>query len=313
MIFNVFRYTHISGTDGLPLSVLRIESNEAKPIKGIVQISHGMCEHKERYVDFMKYLASNGYITVIHDHRGHGESVRSPKDRGYMYEGGYKALVEDLHEITVETKKYVSEELGFKDLPFILLGHSMGSLTVRCYIKNYDYELDRLCVLGCPSKMGGLKPGLMLIRLLEAIKGAKSLSKLIDYIVSDSRCKNKFIADGPAGWLSSNPDVCTKYLEDPLCRFRFTLGGYEDLVRLIIWTYSEGGYALKNPGLKIKFFSGKDDPCAISYKNLREAMLLLKRSGYRNVSGKMYKGMRHEILNERENKRVYKDILDFIS
>ena len=84
MIFNVYRYTHISGTDGLPLSVLRIESNEVRPIKGIVQIAHGMCEHKERYVDFMKFLASKGYITVIHDHRGHGESVRSPKDRIYV-------------------------------------------------------------------------------------------------------------------------------------------------------------------------------------------------------------------------------------
>lgn len=37
--------------------------------KGIVQICHGMAEHKERYEPFMQMLCNNGYISVIHDHR----------------------------------------------------------------------------------------------------------------------------------------------------------------------------------------------------------------------------------------------------
>jgi len=44
-----------------------------KPI--IIQIAHGMIEHRARY----KWLASNfarvGYIVAINDHRGHGDSV----------------------------------------------------------------------------------------------------------------------------------------------------------------------------------------------------------------------------------------------
>ena len=76
MILNEFRYEHISESDGLSLSVLRIEPDASRPVKGIVQLVHGMSEHKERYIDFMKYLAENGYITVIHDNRGHGESIR---------------------------------------------------------------------------------------------------------------------------------------------------------------------------------------------------------------------------------------------
>ena len=42
------RYTHISGTDGVELSVLRLEPDDASAIKGIVQIAHGMNEYKER-------------------------------------------------------------------------------------------------------------------------------------------------------------------------------------------------------------------------------------------------------------------------
>lgn len=51
--------------------------------KGIVQFSHGMAEHKERYFGFMNYLSDQGYICVIHDHRGHGESVEDKSDYGF--------------------------------------------------------------------------------------------------------------------------------------------------------------------------------------------------------------------------------------
>ena len=50
----------------------------------------------------------------------------------------------------------------------------------------------------------------------------------------------------------------------------------------------------------------------MSPKELGKAMKLIKKQGYKNVSGKMYKGMRHEILNEIDKERVYRDILDFI-
>ena len=67
-----------SPVDGLSLAVEKMEP--AGGIRGIVQISHGMAEHKERYEDFMTFLAENGYLCVIHDHRGHGGSVRRPED-----------------------------------------------------------------------------------------------------------------------------------------------------------------------------------------------------------------------------------------
>lgn len=312
MVINEYRYTHISKSDGLPLSVLRIEPDGSRKIKGIVQLVHGMCEHKERYVDFMKMLAEKGYISVIHDNRGHGESVKSKDDYGYFYEGGYKALIEDIHEITLETKKYVEDELGIEGLPYILMGHSMGSMAIRCYIKKYDDEIDRLVVLGCPSNKPEIKYALKLIQLICLIKGDKSHSKFVDKLVMDNNYSKKFASEGPTAWLFRNPEEEKKIINDPLCRIKFTLSGYVNLLKLTIETYSDGGYAMKNPGLKIKFFSGREDPCAISKKAFANAMKLLKKQGYKNVSGKMYKGMRHEILNEIDKERVYRDILDFI-
>jgi alpha-beta hydrolase superfamily lysophospholipase len=66
------------------------------------------------------------------------------------------------------------------------------------------------------------------------------------------------------------------------------------------------------PDMPIRFFSGADDPCAISKEKLGEAMAVLKKAGYRDVKCRRYAGMRHDILHEREKHLVYRDILEFI-
>lgn len=331
MVQNKFKFK--SKIDGLEISGLRIEPDNKSDIKGIVQLVHGMCEHKERYIEFMEYLAKAGYHCVIHDHRGHGESIKAFDDRGYMYEGGDKALVEDTHEVTLLTKDYVNQLLNDEnyvnrtsndnyvnqnsgpkqELPYILLGHSMGSLVVRCYIKKYDAEIDKLAVLGCPSKLPGMKTGLMLINVLKAIRGGHVHSKLVDNLVSGSNYEKRFAHEKLShAWLNTDKQEVQKYLDDPFCNFTFTLNGYASLVRLTMETYSAGNYAMANKAMPVYFFSGSDDPCAISWDDLAKAMDVMKKAGYDNVQGKMYESMRHEILLEPEHMKVYKDILDFI-
>ena len=92
-------------------------------------------------------LCNNGYISVIHDHRGHGKSVKNASDLGYFYDDSGKAIIEDVHQVTTWMKERYGEEL-----PYHLFGHSMGSLVVRCYLKKYDDELDSLIVCGSPSE-----------------------------------------------------------------------------------------------------------------------------------------------------------------
>ena len=41
-------------------------------------------------------------------------------------------------------------------------------------------------------------------------------------------------------------------------------------------------------------------------------LYFLKRMGYKNVKGKLYKGMRHDVLHEKRKMHVYEDILSFI-
>ena len=103
----------VSSSDGLKLDIAYIVPK--KEALGVVQISHGMAEHKERYFDFMHFLASCGYICVISDHRGHGKSIKNEDDLGYFYTDNIEFIVNDLYEVTLYIKK------KFKDKKYIYL------------------------------------------------------------------------------------------------------------------------------------------------------------------------------------------------
>lgn len=305
-------YTHISGSDGLPISVLRIEPHDSQDIRGIVQIVHGKNEHKFRYATFMRALASHGYLTIANDHRGHGESVLSPDDRGYLYKNGARSLVEDMREITLEVREYAAKKCGRNDLPVTMLGHSMGSLAARCYIRKYDADIDKLCIIGSPSRSKMVRQGLVMLKMLEVIEGKRARSRLAKLLIMGVSYEFKFRKEGlHNSWTNSDVEAVIEKNNDPLCSFNFTLSGYEDMLKLSRFAY-KGGFEPKNPDMPICFLSGADDPCALSRKKFADSIRRLKKAGYTDVRGKLYKGMRHDILHEREKKRVYADILRFI-
>ena len=101
--------------------------------KGIVQLVHGIAEHTARYADFAEYLTKNGYIVAAEDHMGHGESISDALPRGCI-RGGWDAMTADVHALTERAKQRRSE------LPFFLLGHSMGSFLARTFLYTYPQE-----------------------------------------------------------------------------------------------------------------------------------------------------------------------------
>ena len=306
------KYTHISGTDNLPVCVLRIEPENPSDVRGIVQLIHGKNEHKGRYKAFMRFLASNGYLTIINDHRGHGESVIEPDDRGYFYQGGTAALVEDLHEITLDVKKYAAEKCGRDDLPLTLLGHSMGSLAARCYIRQYDADISKLCLTGSPSRSDKIRQGLQVIKLLKKLEGKRARSLLAKKLIMGVSYERKYRHEGlKNAWTNSEREAVIEHNNDPLCRFNFTLNGYEEMLKMAMLAYT-GDYTPQNPDMPVRFFSGEDDPCALSRQKFVEAMRLMKSIGYSDVRCLLYKGMRHDILHEKNKMCVYRDILRFL-
>ncbi len=297
------KFTIHSSYDELPLSALLIAPE--KEAKGIVQLVHGMAERKERYEELMTFLAQNGYVCVIHDHRGHGESLQSVEDRGFMGDYDGKAIVED----TVFISEYIKKQ--YPNLPLILFGHSMGSLIVRCYAQTHDELLSKLIVCGSPSKnpLAGVAVGIE--KCIRLFCGARHRSKLLAFL-STGKGDKQFPGEGDHAWLSRNRENVEEYLADEGCGFRFTCNGYENLFKLLKNTYQKKRYEVKNPSLPIYFIAGEKDPVIVSPKAWSAAVEFMNEVGYKNTSCKLYEAMRHEIHNELGREEVYEDVLAFI-
>ena len=285
--------------DQLPLDVFIMSPSHPK---GIVQFSHGMCEHKERYFDFMTFLNNHGYACCIHDHRGHGKSIYNPEDLGYFYENGDIGIVEDLHQLTLLMKK------SYPKLPLYLLGHSMGSLVVRCYIKKYDDDINGLFVIGSPSYNPVAPLGIHLASLYSKVKNDHYRPKLIQKVGFEAFNRN-FDRQIENSWICSDKDIVKNYNQNPLCHFSFTANGFSSLFKLMNETYSKDNWQMKNLQLPIMFLAGENDPCITNEKKFNEAVQLIKEVGYKHVSSKLFENMQHEILNEKNKEIVYQTIL----
>lgn len=287
-----------SAVDGLALSVC-VVAPDGEP-KALVQLAHGMAEHKERYLPFMEYMAGRGYACLINDHRGHGVSVKSPDDLGYFYAGGADALVADLHQLTLWFRaKYPGKKL-------FLFGHSMGSLAVRVYRQRYDGDIDGLVVCGSPGPNPATGAGLLLNRVMTAVKGERYVSKLFVNMTTGGFNKGNPKSGSPNAWLSVNRNNVRAYDADPLCGFPFTLNGYRALLTLMRDAYRP--MPAGRPDLPVHFVSGEADPCAPDRKGFDAAVRRVRDDGYCRVTAKMYPGMRHEILNDDGRQAVYGDL-----
>ena len=294
-----------SQKDGLEIHLLKTLSQDQKP-KAILQIAHGMSEHKERYLPFMEFMASQGIISVINDQRGHGESVFKKEDLGYMYGAGADGILEDLHTIN---QKLHQEYPG---LPLILFGHSMGSLAVRAYDAKYDDTIDMLIVCGSPSKNSlGADIGTITAKVGKRLKGEKHRSKTLTTMALGGYAR-KFIDESPVAWISTDKEVQKEYENSDLCGFMFTYDGFQCLFDLMKRAYDVKNWQCRNPELPVLFISGSEDPCMVDVRHFSSALHDMRLAGYKEVEGKIYPGMRHEILNEPDHKTVYNDICAFI-
>ncbi len=301
-------FSVLSSADGLSLKGVVFMPEK---IKGILLIAHGMCEHKERYFEFAEYMAEYGFACGIYDHRGHGESIRQENDLGYFYRDGRKAIVSDLHDVVRYMKEHC--ERASRNVPFFLLGHSMGSMVVRSYLRKRDEELDGLLVVGSPSKRGGVFMAKVLVRVLQLMKGGHSHSKLLDFLAVNSPYESRFAKEKlKHSWICTDKSVVDAYNQDPKCNFTFTINGYKVLFSLMGKTYGKRGYEVDNSKLPIMFFAGSEDPCIRNEVCYEKAMANLRKKGYKNVDGKLYQGMRHEILNEVGKEQVYEDMKNWL-
>lgn len=285
---------------------LFLQIKEVENPKAIIQISHGMAEHKERYLEFMEYLNQKGYTTAIHDHRGHGQSIKQNNDLGYFYDNTGNEIVEDLHEVTLYLKK------TYPNTPIYMFAHSMGTLVARNYLKKYDNQIDKLILSGPPAKRNLALPAIFLTLIISILKGPYHRSKLLDHLTFGNYNQKFKSENSKQAWITNSQTEQIKYKQDKLCGYTFTTNGFKNLYKLMYHCYQKNNWQKKNPNLPILFIAGENDPVIRNQKHFQNEIKFLNKIGYSHIQSKQYPNNRHEIINGKDKKQVRNDIINWI-
>ncbi len=277
-------------------------------IRGLFHVVHGMTEHMARYDKFLSDMAERGWISFGYDHLGHGKTVNDDSELGYIAKKkGWELLAKDvkLYSDAVRAK------FGSKEMPFYLMGHSMGSFVVRLAAARF-VRPDGLIVMGTGGSNPAAGMGLALIGLIKLFYGDKHISGLVDKIAFGSYNKRfgEATQEDTKLWLTNDESVRKAYYADPYCTFNFTVSAMGDLIRLIKYANCFAWYRNLPSSLPVLLVSGEDDPVGNYSKGVREVEAKLKKQGI-DVCCKIYKGARHEILNDFTYDTVLEDIVNF--
>ena len=273
----------------------------------MLQIVHGVAEHVQRYSHFAAYMASKGFLVVAQDHMGHGGSIGEDGIQGY-FQGGWFKAVADVHRLLLNTR------LEYSDVPYILLGHSMGSFLVRTLLCRYPKCNVSAVILSGTGWMhrGIINSGIAAATLIGKTAGQDQPNALVNQMMFGSynhKVEHKRTA---FDWLTRDSKIVDAYIADPLCGFNLTPALARDMLSGMLYIQEPEHLAKMRKNVPTLFIAGSDDPVGNYGKGIKQAVRAFTQAGVENISMRLYPLCRHEVLNELNRETVYQNILEWI-
>lgn len=276
---------------------------EEVPVRGIVQLAHGVCEYFSRYTEFAKYLCGLGFIVCGNDHIGHGASVARDADLGYFASrDGWKFLVEDAKQLTDLMQH------RYPELPYFLIGHSMGSLIARLYVLDYGERLAGCILTGTAGPHPAAVSAMHFADSIARSRGVTFRSGLLSSLCFGGY--NRKIKDSHSmfDWLSRDRTVVSLYQSDAKCNFVLTASGFRDLFTLVVKANANSTFRQTPRELPLLFLSGDKDPVGRCGEGVRRVVSMYRGAGVKNIDVIFYKDARHDIFNELGRMETFGDI-----
>ncbi len=252
--------------------------------RAVVAVLHGVGEHSGRYVELAEQLRNAGFEVWADDHRGHGETGRAQHGGdlskiGTPGPGGMRATIAAVEQFLDLARA------AHPELPFVLIGHSWGSLIAQDILNRTPERFDAVVLTGTAYRT------------------------LFSMDAGDLNRKHKHLGNTGLEWLSRDAAVAQAFVDDELCTSTplMKLFGVVDALRLL------GRPARRLPAeLPLLIMIGADDTLGgeRSVRKLGDAYL--KRSGLRDVTVVVYPEARHEVFNETNRDEVFADLIGWL-
>ena len=284
MSSSTFRYL---SSDDTQIAAYRWDSPGAP--RAVVQLTHGMGEHAQRYDHVARALNDAGLAVYAQDHRGHGASA-GPEALGDMGPGSWPALVEDIGLLTARIR---AEHPG---LPLILLGHSMGSFAVQQYLLDHSADVDGVVLTGTAA--------------IDVLEPALDLDQPLDLAMFNAPFQP---ARTDFDWLSRDEATVDAYIADRYCGFGIDPGSAKLMFVGARRLADAAQVGAMRPGLPVYIAVGEADPVNGGLALLTPLTDRYAAAGLTDVTVRTYPGARHEVLNETNRDEITADLISWIN
>lgn len=296
-------YHSTTGEDMIRALIWR---NDELPPMGVVQISHGLTDHIDRYDRFARFLAENGYVVCGNDHLGHGKAAaESGKLGDFGNQGTDIRMVDDMNVLTNIMKK------KYPDMPYYLLGHSLGSFLARLYTAQFGEGLSGLILCGTThlgGKISALSEWVLPFgEMIGADKYSDTGSEVLGKITA-----RYFREEDENAWLSVSRENRDEALNDPYFDYPITNASAMMVAKILLRASADECYAQIPQGLPVMLISGGKDPIGFFGRGVLSVCDKYDVNGA-DTFMKIYPGLRHEILNEDDYEGIYNDVLGWIN
>ena len=259
-----------TAADGARLALRR--SRAAGRARGALILLHGYGEHGGRYGELAAWFAERGVSVWALDQRGHG---RSPGRRGHV--SRFAQFVSDVSAL----RKLVG---GEEEAPQLLFGHSVGGTVVLRYLETAPEGLS-----------GAIVSSPFLAVAMPVPVWKRALARILPDLYPSLP-----VATGiNVAHLSTDPSVGQAALSDPLYHRVMTPRAYREILLAQHAVLAEG----RRIGVPLLVLLAGDDRIASSA--VSEAFA---RGLGGDVSVTVYEGFFHEIFNEPQRARAYRDV-----
>jgi alpha-beta hydrolase superfamily lysophospholipase len=116
--------------------------------------------------------------------------------------------------------------------------------------------------------------------------------------------------NGPSQWVTSDKQSRKEFLEDKYCGINMSINFVFSMMRGIYITNKN--IKKLNPDRKLGIFSGDGDPIGGKGTKVKALMNRYKKYGVKDITYRLYEGVRHEVLNETIFEQTQQDVLAFI-
>jgi alpha-beta hydrolase superfamily lysophospholipase len=245
--------------------------------KGVICLVHGLGEHSGRYEHWAGLLNRAGYTVLAYDLRGHGKS------------GGQRGYVSSFNEYLKDTDLLLKESANrYPDLPCFLYGHSIGGLIVSNYVLQNK-----------PKLMGVVVTALANNTSIQEQKGKVILAKTLGALMPKFSMASGLIPST----ISRDPEIVTKYENDPMVHDRVTAGFGKGTLDVIAWNDLHASEWT----LPVLFMHGEKDQLGYVEGSIEFAG---KIKG--DCTLKIWPGLFHEVHNEPEKEQVFEYLRNWL-